>query len=99
MPTLMTPNKGTRNHKNGSCVPSMRSLTLKSTDFCDVPVKKLSQPRVKDPWDAFESDTAKKVSAMKMNGKDVRRHTSMLSEKDMKTPIKPISNHVYSSQT
>lgn len=33
MPTLITPNKGTRNQRNGSWVPSMRSLTLKSTDF------------------------------------------------------------------
>jgi hypothetical protein len=64
---------------------------LKSTDFWDVPVRKLSQPRVKDPWDAFESDTAKNVRAMKMKGSDVRRQTSMLSEKDMKTPVVCVS--------
>lgn len=69
----------------------MRSLTLKSTDFWDVPVRKLSHPRVNDPCEAFESETAKKVSAMKMNGRDVRRHTSMLSEKDMNTPIERVS--------
>ena len=52
-----------------------------------MPVRKLSQPRVQDPWDAFERDTAKNVRAMKMKGSDVRRQTSMLSEKDMNTPV------------
>lgn len=58
-----------------------------------MPVRKLSQPRVKDPCDALESDTAKKVNAMKMNGRDVRRQTSMLSEKDIKTPVGQVSTH------
>lgn len=91
MPTLITPKRGTRNQRKGSCVPSMRSLTLKSTDFWDVPVRKLSHPRVNDPCEAFDSETAKKVSAMKMKGSDVRRHTSILSEKDMNTPTKHVS--------
>jgi hypothetical protein len=34
---------------------------------------------------------------MKMNGKDVRRHTSMLSEKDMKTPSRTVSDRIFAS--
>ena len=60
---------------------------MKSTALSGVPVAVPSQFLVQGPLAAFESATARNVSAVKIVGSEVRKHWSILCEKLMNTPV------------